>query len=608
MQQVFYERRQGQIPIQFPDRRKQESGQQTVHGFTGDGVEADQLGLADGQAAKFYDHATVISPGKQNFTSQARQYERETFKIPVCLKIEKKEISGYTHDISLAGLLIFCDISLFPGAPMNLHFSFGDICYLSISGQVVYCLTTENGTSKKYAIGIKFAAIRPFEQKILLSAVQELKQNALIQTKSLLKILISKDTMAKEAANISQDDGSTITKADLIPKLKNMDFTLEGAEKRRKWLSLKTGVNFKHVGIFSEDPQNMRGNIENLIGVSHIPIGIAGPLKVNGEHAMGTYYVPMATTEGAIVFTYTRGMQLISLAGGANVYVLRDEIHISPIFTFESTGRAKWFVKWLDNNFAKIKEEAERTTRHGKLMRIEPHILDKSVVIKFCYTTGDAMGLNMINIATETACKFIVSTVKPEEFFLRSNFSSVKKISMHNYTVGGFGKMVIADIVIPQKLLKRLFQISPEAMTRYCHLTFVSSAHAGMVGMNGHTANGLAAIFIACGQDVANVVDSQASVSACETTKNGDLYVSIKIPNLVIGTVGGGVGLGAQRECLEMLSCYGTGKAKKFAEIVAASLLAGEIAVAAAIVGGYFVDAHKKYGRKPNEILQGRFS
>lgn len=139
-------------------------------------------------------------------------------------------------------------------------------------------------------------------------------------------------------------------------------------------------------------------------------------------------------------------------------------------------------------------------------------------------------------------------------------------------------------------------------MARFCHLAFVSSAHAGMVGMNAHTANGLTAIFIACGQDVANAVDSQASISSCEVTAQGDLYASIKIPNLVIGTVGGGMSLGSQRECLEILGCYGSGKARKFAEIVAATVLAGEIAVAAAICTGTFVKAHKTYGRKPQNL------
>jgi hydroxymethylglutaryl-CoA reductase (NADPH) len=400
--------------------------------------------------------------------------------------------------------------------------------------------------------------------------------------------------------------GQEIRRIKSFQRAKGLGYTYEAVQIQREWLGNHTGTSLRHIGILSQDPSQMQGNIENLIGVAQVPIGVAGPLKINGEHAQGQFFVPMATTEGALVYTYTQGMQLISLAGGANVYVLKDEINISPIFVFENAKASQRFVSWLESNFERIKGEAEKTTRHGKLSRIEPHIFDRSVVVKFCYTTGDAMGLNMINIATEQACKYIVSTVRPEEFYMRSNFSSVKKVSAHNYTVAGFGKMIIADVIVPRKLLKRLFDVSPEAMARYCHLSFVSSAHAGMVGMNGHSANGLTAIFIACGQDVANVVDSQVSVSACETTKSGDLYVSVKIPNLVVATVGGGVDLGTQRECLSILDCYGPGKAKKFAEVVAASVLAGEIAVAAAIVTGTFVDAHKKYGRKPNKMQIGR--
>jgi hydroxymethylglutaryl-CoA reductase (NADPH) len=395
-----------------------------------------------------------------------------------------------------------------------------------------------------------------------------------------------------------------VLRSDLLPRPKDTDYTLEALNTRRKWLQDKTGVDLKHSSIFTESPDNMRGNIENLVGVSHIPIGISGPLRVNGDYAKGVFYVPMATTEGAIVYTYTRGMQLISLAGGANSAVLRDEIHISPIFVFSNSARARIFEAWLIRNFVRIKEVAEKTTRYGKLIRLEPHIFDKNVVVKFCYTTGDAMGLNMINIATEEACRLIVPTVKPDEFYMRSNFSSVKKISAHNYSVAGFGKTVIAEVNVPRSLLFRHFGLTPEQMARYCQLSFISSAHAGMIGMNGHIANGLTAIFIACGQDVANVVDSQASISACEVTREGDLYVSVKIPNLVIGTVGGGVSLGTQKECLDLIDCYGTGKAKKLSEIIVASVLAGEIGVAAAIVSGTFVNAHKNYGRKPSNMEQ----
>ncbi len=563
--------------------------------------------------------AARTAAGESRNTEQS-QHKHQTPVIPFRIQGLGEEVYGSAHDIHQDGFQVISAAALSPGTPVALQFSFGTVCYLNVSGQVAYCLPTVDGATRKYAAEIRFCALRDFEKKILLSAVHELTQNTIPQDKSLLTILVSNDTLAVEAAHLSQDASRQLDKADpikrpsgkrngfvgssdFIPKHKRIDFTQEGAQARRDWLGLKTSTAFQYINSFAEDPRVMQGNIENLIGVAHVPIGIAGPLKVNGKFANDLYYIPMATTEGAIVYTYTRGMHLASAAGGINVSVLRDEINISPIFVFATAQQAYAFELWLKANFEKIREAAESTTTHGKLIRLEPHILDRRVVVKFCYTTGDAMGLNMINIATEEACKFIVSAVQPEEFFLRSNFSSVKKVSAHNYAVAGFGKTVMADIVIPRDCLKRLFNVKPETMERYCQLSMLSSTHAGMIGMNGHTANGLAAIFIACGQDVANVVDSQASVSFCETTQAGDLYVSLKIPNLVIGTVGGGVTLGTQRECLNILGCYGDGQALKFSEIVAASLLAGEIAVAAAIVSGTFVAAHKKYGRKPRPRL-----
>jgi hydroxymethylglutaryl-CoA reductase (NADPH) len=398
----------------------------------------------------------------------------------------------------------------------------------------------------------------------------------------------------------SVQENCPATVEDFIPRPKDLDYTHSSIRERREWLSSRTHSGFEHMTVFSEDPANMRGNVENLIGVVQEPVGVAGPLKVNGDHARGTFYVPMATTEGALVYTYTSGMQLVSLAGGINVHILKDEVNISPVFVFENIRMSQTFVKWLTQNFEKIKKVAESTTTHGKLLRLEPYVFGHDVVVKFIYSTGDAMGLNMINFATEEACKFIIPMVQPEAFYLRSNFSSVKKVSAHNYAVSSFGKSVVADAVIPRSLLKRLYGIYPEAMEKYCYLAFRSSAYAGMIGMNAHAANGLTAIFIACGQDPAHVVDSQVSVSACEVTSGGDLYISLAIPNLVVGTVGGGVSLGAQRECLSLLDCYGTGKAKKFAEIVAAAVLAGELAVTAAVVTGTFADAHKRYGRKSN--------
>ena len=378
---------------------------------------------------------------------------------------------------------------------------------------------------------------------------------------------------------------------------KGLGYTSEAVRMQREWLSKQTGVELKRIGVFSDDPQQMKGNIENLVGVAQIPIGIAGPLKINGDYAKGNFYVPMATTEGAMVYTYTQGMQLVSLAGGVTTTIIKDEIHIAPIFVFGSMLGAKKFIYWVNSNFQRIKEEAESTTRHGKLVRLEPHLIDRNVIVKFCYTTGDAMGLNMITVATDAACKFINATVKPGKFYLQANFSAVKKVSAHNI-ISGYGKSVIAEAIIPSRLIKISFGIDPRKMVDYFERNLLATTHAGMVGSNGHTANALTGMFIACGQDVASVVESHVSVTNYEVTEGGDLYISTKFPNLVVGTVGGGTGLGTQMECLDLIGCKGAGKAKKFAEIAAAAALSGEVAICGANASGSFVEGLNKFRRR----------
>ena len=396
---------------------------------------------------------------------------------------------------------------------------------------------------------------------------------------------------------VSSNGKSYPKKEDLLPRQKKIDNEHSASEERCAWLRSKTGATLNHIPVFSEDPENVQGNIENFIGMAQVPIGIAGPLTVNGQFAKGDFYVPMATTEPTLVYTYALGMQLLSLAGGVSTILLKDEMHLSSVFSFNGISSAHKFVQWLEGNFAGIKEKAESTTQYGKLKRLEPHILDRNVVVKFCYTTGDAAGFNMVTLATNVACKFITSIVKPEGFHLQSSFASMKKITAHNL-VAGYGKMVIAETTVPKNMLQRFYGITPEVIATYSQWVYLSSAHAGMVGVNGHSANALTALFIACGQDVASVVESHVCITNFEITKSGDLYASVKLPNLIVGTVGGGTGIGTQKECLEMIDCYGHGKAKKFAEVAAATVLAGEVAIYASVASGKFSDAHKKYRKQ----------
>ncbi len=398
------------------------------------------------------------------------------------------------------------------------------------------------------------------------------------------------DIMAVELSR--QSKTARLVRSDCFPPGKADPATT--ARQLRAWVSLKTGARLKHIGFSSQDADGLQANVENFIGMAQVPIGVAGPLKIVGGFARGTFYVPMATTEGTLVASYTAGMQILSMAGGVSTSFLSDETHMSPIFRFQNVRACQIFVQWLDTHFDAVKQVAEKTTRHGKLIRLEPHIFDRNVAVKFCYTTGEASGINIIALATDAACRYIASVTRPDHYHVQGNFSAIKKVTAHN-VIAGYGKSVIAEAILPADLLKQFWNVTPQAMLDYYHQSVLGTVHSGMVGFSGHAANAITAIFLACGQDVANVVESHVSVANYELTANGDLYVSVKIPNLILGTVGGGTGLATQKECLGMIGCDGRrGTAKRLAEIVAAAVLAGEVSICAGNAGGVFIDAFKE--------------
>ena len=390
------------------------------------------------------------------------------------------------------------------------------------------------------------------------------------------------------------------TKIDLIPRFGSPGNLKEDVGERRAWIEEKTHTPLRHVGSFSIPSEQTTGNIENMIGVCQMPVGIAGPLLIRGEHAQGEFYIPLATTEGALVRSFERGMIVITKAGGAQVRVLNDHVHISPFFRLSSLDASVRFGQWVKENFDSVKKEAESTTRHGKLLGIRPYIFGRSVILNFDYFAGDAMGLNMITVATDRACRYIVSRQPVEKWFIESNLSSEKKVSAFNL-IQGKGKEVVAEAVLPQKLVKRNLHTTPAEMVDAFHALRAGAVKAGISAPNAHFANGLTALFMACGQDVASVANCAAGFTQLELASSGDLYISVCLPSLILGTIGGGTALGTHRECLEMLGCYGAGKAKKLAEIAAATVLAGEISIFAAIVAGEFASAHDQYGRNRPE-------
>jgi hydroxymethylglutaryl-CoA reductase (NADPH) len=340
----------------------------------------------------------------------------------------------------------------------------------------------------------------------------------------------------------------------------------------------------------------MRGNIENPVGAVQMPLGIAGPLLINGTDAQGVFYVPLATTEGALVRSYERGMVALTRAGGVTTRVYLDENRVSPVFLFESVAQAHEFATTLPYKLEEIRAEAESTTHHGKLQRIECHAIGREVIVNFCYFTGDAQGMNMIVKATEQACNWIMNHFDALRFYVFSGFSSEKRAS-GSLLAGGKGKKATAGALLPRDIVKSYLHVTPENLLEMRQHTLLGHLQANTIGYNGQFANGLAAIFIACGQDVANIVNSAVGITNFEADQNGDLYASVTLPSLTVATVGGGTALGTSRECLEILGCAGSGHARKFAEIVCATLLAGELSMGAAIASGEFVAAHETYGR-----------
>lgn len=398
---------------------------------------------------------------------------------------------------------------------------------------------------------------------------------------------------------MASDSGSR-KPLELVPRMARQGYRRSDIDARRKWLEEKGDVALEHVGAMTLPPEQLRGNIENPIGAVQMPVGVAGPLVIQGSHARGTFYVPMATTEGALVRSYERGMVTLSRAGGATVRIHQDENRVAPTFVFENVAKAHEFARELPSRFETIRSEAESTTAHGELLRIECHPVGRDVLVNFCFSTGDAQGMNMIVKAAHKACSWIMDNSAALRFFIFSGLESEKKAAGF-LLPGGKGKKVIAGARIAPEVLRTYLHVDPRKMVDLWRRTMVGSLQAGTVGYNGHFANGLTAIFVACGQDVANVVNAAAGITTMEILEDGDFHCSVTLPSLTVATVGGGTALGTSRECLEVLGCSGSGCAAKFAEIVAASLLAGELSIGAAIASGEFVAAHEQYGRNRPE-------
>ena len=382
-----------------------------------------------------------------------------------------------------------------------------------------------------------------------------------------------------------------------IPRDKTNDYSDEWSSKRREFIKDKTGVDLKHVGSYSVNPDGLKGNIENFIGVAQMPLGIAGPVRINGEDAVGDFYIPLATTEGTLVASYSRGMRVINECGGVKTTVLEQFMQRAPAFIFNDAREARSFGQWVQASFEGIKMAAESTTKVGKLIEIQHWYVANMVYLRFNFTTGDAAGQNMVGKATFVACEWIKRAYPDKVRYLLSGNMDTDKKHSHLNMLHSRGKRVIAELVIKRDVLASVMKVDTYNLAKATQLANTGAMMAGAAYNGPHSANGIASLFIATGQDEANVVESHAGTLLAELLDNGDLYMSVTLPSLIVATYGGGTGLPTQRECLELLDCYGTGKANKFAEIVAATVLAGDISLGCAVIAGDWVSSHDKMGR-----------
>ena len=388
-----------------------------------------------------------------------------------------------------------------------------------------------------------------------------------------------------------------------IPRSNENDYSPEIIAERQAFLEEKSGTQLSHTKHFSYDPESMEGNCEHLFGVAQLPIGVAGPLVVNGEHAQGEFYVPMATIEGTLIASYNRGMRVIRESGGVTTTVVSEAMQRAPVFMFKNARDGRYFCQWLKDNFDDIKAQAESTTSVGKLLEIEQYPVHNMVYTRFDYSTGDAAGQNMTGGATFVACEWIRANYpKLRTYGLSGGMDSEKKTSFVN-SLKGRGRKVTAEITLPKEVLASVLRTTPELLRNSHSIASLAAFLTGASNNAAHPANGLAALYMATGQDMANIGEAnQCSVYSYVTTK-GDLYYSITLPALIMATYGGGTGLSTQRECLELMGCYGKDKAYKLIEIAAGLVVAGELYLVSAArtdkASGTneWVDANEKLGR-----------
>lgn len=378
------------------------------------------------------------------------------------------------------------------------------------------------------------------------------------------------------------------------------------AQARRLLVERETDADLEAVADYTFDAEEADSAIENMIGAAQVPMGVAGPVPVDGGAAEGDYYLPLATTEGALLASVNRGLSTIRSVGGATARVTKNGMTRAPVFRVDGVAEASETIEWVADNVDRLREAAESTTSHGELLDVEPYVVGDSVYLRFAYDTKDAMGMNMATIATGEACELVEAETPASLVALSGNLCSDKKPAAIN-AVEGRGRSVTADVLVPGDVVEERLHTTPEAIAEAnTRKNLTGSAKAGSLGFNAHAANVVAAAFLATGQDEAQVVEAANAITTMDARTNEDgttdLYASVSLASLEVGTVGGGTKLPTQAEALEILGLRGGGdpagsNADALAEVIAVGALAGELSLLAALSSRHLASAHEDLGR-----------
>jgi hydroxymethylglutaryl-CoA reductase (NADPH) len=379
-------------------------------------------------------------------------------------------------------------------------------------------------------------------------------------------------------------------------------YTEDSRQERLAFLREQTGVSLDRVADTRLDPPSLVSNIEALIGAVEVPLGIAGPMLVIGQSGHGLFYAPMATSEGALLASATRGATALSRSGGVHARVLEQRMMRVPVFTLNSMESAFFFAAWVEDHREEISAIVQRYSNYAELHELRAQVMGRSAHVHFIYRTGDAAGQNMTTTCTWQACQWIMEQMRAfpdvefDNFLVEANLSNDKKVTWQSF-LQGRGIRVIAETRLKAQHCREVLKVEPQQLAAAFRTFLAGSTAAGMVGININVANVIAAMFTATGQDIACVHESSLAQLHLELTEEGDIYAAMTLPSLVIGTVGGGTNLPQQKECLQIMGCSGPGKASKLAEIIASYCLALDLSTLAAIASDQFARAHEKLGR-----------